>query len=132
MPTFAHASFLSAIGAAALLTLAGCASTTSSENAFDVTVDSTADDCTVSVAEAPAGTVKFTVMNSGDEETEFYLLAANGETVKGEAEHIGPGLTAELVIDLEPGSYVTACKPGSGERIGEAEFTVVEGDSPAK
>ena len=31
----------------------------------------------------------------------------------GEVENIGPGLTRELIVELaEPGTYVTACKPG--------------------
>ncbi len=41
-------------------------------------------------------------------------------------ENIGPGLSRNLVIEAEPGSYFTACKPGMvGDGISSA-FTVVD------
>ena len=39
-------------------------------------------------------------------------------------ENIGPGITRELVLKVEPGSYISACKPGmAGDGI-RAPFSV--------
>ncbi|MBG6057311.1 iron uptake system component EfeO [Cryobacterium sp. MP_M5] len=115
--------------AAGLLALTGCvpnAGAPGSSHAA-LTVDSSAAACTVSAAEAPAGNVRFRVANSGDQVTEFYLLADDGLRIVGEAENIGPGLSRDLVVQLPAGSYFTACKPGmAGDGIGKAEFTVTE------
>jgi iron uptake system component EfeO len=112
---------------AGLLALTGCvangSSTATTHKAF--TVDSTASACTVSENEAPAGTVRFTVTNSGDQVTEFYLLADDGLRIVGEVENIGPGLSRDLVVQLSEGAYFTACKPGmTGDGIGKSAFTV--------
>ncbi len=121
--------------AAGLLALTGCvpnAGAPGSSHAA-LTVDSSATKCTVSADEAPAGSVRFTVVNSGDQVTEFYLLADDGLRIVGEAENIGPGLSRDLVVQLPAGRYVTACKPGmTGDGIGKAEFTVTgsEGAAP--
>jgi iron uptake system component EfeO len=91
-----------------------------------LTVDSTADACDVSAAEAPSGTVTFTVSNSGDDVTEFYLLAEDRLRVVSEVENIGPGLTRDLVVQVPAGDYYTACKPGMvGDGI-TAAFTVTD------
>ena len=120
--------------AAGLLALTGCvpnAGTSDSSHAA-LTVDSSATACTVSAGEAPAGSVRFTVTNSGDQVTEFYLLADDGLRIVGEAENIGPGLSRDLVVQLPAGRYFTACKPGmTGDGIGKAEFTVTESHSAA-
>ncbi|WP_174776523.1 iron uptake system protein EfeO [Cryobacterium mannosilyticum] len=120
--------------AAGLLALTGCvpnAGAPGSSHAA-LTVDSSATACTVSADEAPAGNVRFTVANSGDQVTEFYLLADDGLRIVGEAENIGPGLSRDLVVQLPAGSYFTACKPGmTGDGIGKAEFTVTESEGAA-
>jgi iron uptake system component EfeO len=91
-----------------------------------VTVDSSADACTVSTDTAPSGTVVFEVTNTGDDVTEFYLLAEDGLRIISEVENIGPGITRTLVIGAAPGEYLTACKPGMvGEGI-RARFTVTD------
>ena len=77
-----------------------------------IAVESSATACTVAQTEVPSGTVTFAVRNTGDEVTEFYLLAADGLEVVAEVENIGPGLTRELVASVQPGTYVAACKPG--------------------
>ncbi len=113
--------------AAGLLALTGCVPNagTSGASHASLTVDSSATACAVSAAEAPAGSVRFTVTNSGDQVTEFYLLADNGTRIVGEAENIGPGLSRSLVVQLPAGDYITACKPGmTGDGIGKADFTV--------
>jgi iron uptake system component EfeO len=64
--------------------------------------------------------------------TEFYLLADDCLRIVGEAENIGPGLGRDLVVQLDAGSYFTACKPGmAGDSVGTAEFTATETDAAA-
>jgi iron uptake system component EfeO len=56
--------------------------------------------------------------------TEFYLYGEDGKRIVGEVENIGPGITRELVLKVEPGNYITACKPGmTGDGI-RAPFSV--------
>ncbi|MGY4645522.1 iron uptake system protein EfeO [Cellulomonas sp. URHB0016] len=91
-----------------------------------LTVTSTADGCEVSAATVPAGPVTFSVSNAGDDVTEFYLLGEDGLRVVAEVENIGPGLSRDLVAQVRPGKYYTACKPGMvGDGI-RAEFTVTD------
>ena len=110
---------------AAVLTLAACQSTVSAgEGAIAVT--STDDACEVAVSEAPSGVVQFAVTNSGSQVTEFYVLAEDGLQVLSEVENIGPGLSRDLVVQVGPGTYQVACKPGMvGDGIRSA-FTVTD------
>lgn len=118
------------VGAALVLTLSACVPnnpTTGSAGSTVLTVDSSATDCAVSAAEAPSGTVSFTVANSGDEVTEFYLLADDGLRIVGEVENIGPGIERTLVVVAKPGEYFTVCKPGMiGAGVGKTAFTVTD------
>ena len=95
----------------AIPALSACVPNDASE-AEAVAVSSTNDACTLSSAQAAAGAVTFAVTNDGDDVTEFYVFASDGATVVSELEDIGPGVTRELVVTLEAGDYVTACKPG--------------------
>jgi len=117
-------------GSILLLTLAGCVPNTPTSDTAGSTVlsvDSSATDCAVSSAEAPSGTVSFTVANSGDEVTEFYLLADDGLRIVGEVENIGPGIERTLVVVAKPGDYFTVCKPGMiGAGVGKSGFTVTD------
>ena len=93
-----------------------------------LSVDSSADACTLSSTEAPAGTLTFDVTNSGDQVTEFYLLGDDGLRIVAEVENVGPGISRALTVDAPAGSYVTACKPGmKGEGI-RSDFTVTASD----
>ncbi|MDH4074957.1 MAG: cupredoxin domain-containing protein [Acidimicrobiia bacterium] len=105
--------------------MAACSSdSASSDNATAVAVTSTADACELSVTAAPAGPVRFTVKNDGEEVTEFYVYEEDGTTIVSEVENIGPGTSRELSVDLEAGAYETACKPGqAGDGI-RGDFTV--------
>lgn len=121
------------VGAAALvalvLPLAACVSNEDpapGSSAGALTVSSTADACTVSADEVGSGTVTFSVTNDGTDVTEFYLLGEDGLRVISEVENIGPGLTRDLVVQVRPGEYFTACKPGMvGDGI-QAAFTVTD------
>ncbi|MCU1447815.1 iron uptake system protein EfeO [Cryobacterium sp.] len=120
---------LVAVTAAGLLALTGCvANATATDSPKGaLTVDSSADACAVSAAEAPSGNLSFAVTNSGDQVTEFYLLAEDGLRIVGEVENIGPGLSRDLVVQLAPGTYLTTCKPGMvGDGIDKTTFTVTD------
>ncbi len=91
-----------------------------------LSVTSTDDACEVSAQEAPSGNVVFQVTNEGSQVTEFYLYGEDGLRIVGEVENIGPGLTRDLVMNVPPGDYETACKPGmTGDGI-RAAFTVTD------
>jgi iron uptake system component EfeO len=115
-----------ATAAAALLALAGCVpNNASGDSAAAITVDSTSDDCVVSASTATSGSLTFSVTNSGDQVTEFYLLADDGLRIVGEVENVGPGISRDLVVQAQPGEYFTVCKPGMvGDGIGKAAFSV--------
>jgi len=112
---------------AALLALAACVPNSATAEATTLAVESTATDCTVSADSAPSGTVVFTVTNSAEQATEFYLLADDGLRIVGEVENVAPGAPRELTLTLKPGDYFTACKPGMvGDGVGRAAFTVTD------
>jgi len=118
-----------ALSAAALLALSACVpnNTTTTADATALTVDSSSSDCAVSASEAPSGAVSFSIENTGDQVTEFYLLADDELRIIGEVENIGPGITRDLVVQARPGDYYTVCKPGMvGAGIGKAAFTVTD------
>ena len=112
--------------------LAGCtdntptgdSGATASANPRALTVQATDSECKLSSTSAPSGTLTFAVTNGGTKVTEFYLYGEDGKRIIGEVENVGPGITRELVLKVEPGSYITACKPGmAGDGI-RAPFSV--------
>jgi len=130
-PTRARALFAVCVSTAALLALSACVAndptTSAGSDATALTVDSSSSDCTVSASEAPSGNVSFSIENTGDQVTEFYLLADDELRIVGEVENIGPGITRDLVVQARPGDYFTVCKPGMvGAGIGKAAFTVTD------
>ncbi len=137
---FTHRASLALCGATTLIaTLGACgtgstapADSAEARDARALSVDSSADACTLSAAEAPAGTLTLDVTNSGTQVTEFYLLDEDGLRIVAEVENIGPGITRALTVDAPAGTYVTACKPGmTGEGI-RGELTVTESDEPVE
>ncbi|GAA0938796.1 iron uptake system protein EfeO [Pseudonocardia zijingensis] len=108
--------------------LAACTSTAppagAPEGGGAIPVTAGDDSCEVGVAEASAGTITFSVRNTGNKVTEFYLYGT-GDRIMGEVENIGPGLTRDLIVEVpDGGAYTTACKPGMvGDGI-RAPFTV--------
>ncbi|REF31711.1 iron uptake system protein EfeO [Calidifontibacter indicus] len=108
-------------------TLVGCTSNSpSGAGNGELTVTSTATECQVSANSAPSGTVVFKVKNTGNEVTEFYLLASDGLRIVGEIENITPQLTRDLVVQVPPGKYYTSCKPGMVGNGVQAAFTVTD------
>lgn len=125
---FRTAFAVSSVLAIATLALTGCVQNGSgSANSTAITVDSSATECSVSASTAPSGTVVFSITNSGDQVTEFYLLGEDGKRVVGEVENVGPGTSRDLVATVEPGDYFTVCKPGmGGDGVGKTAFTVTD------
>lgn len=113
----------------ACLGLAACGSSSTASGSDSgrgstITVASSTDACTLSATSATSGPTTFSVTNSADEPTEFYVYAADGQRIIGEVENIGPAITRDLTVVLNPGTYTTACKPGqTGDGI-RADFTV--------
>jgi iron uptake system component EfeO len=109
--------------------IAACTDNSSSSDQGDsrtVNVTSSDDACDLSADTAPSGRLVFKVKNTGTKVTEFYLYAADGKRIVGEAENIGPGLTRSLVVNAPAAKYVPACKPGmTGSGI-RGTFTVTE------
>jgi iron uptake system component EfeO len=109
--------------------LAACtdnADTGSGDASHTIVVESSNDACELSATEAPSGSLRFEVTNAGDQVTEFYLYADDGESVVGEVEDIGPGLTRDLVVTAPPGDYLATCKPGmAGDGI-RIDLTVTD------
>ncbi|WP_104176612.1 iron uptake system protein EfeO [Cryobacterium sp. Y50] len=132
MPHVLHSVRLLGVGVLGVTLLSGCVANNPAASHTALTVDSSATNCAVSANEAPAGSIRFSVTNSGDQVTEFYLLADDGRRIVGEAENIGPGLSRDLVVQLDAGRYFTACKPGmAGDGVGKAEFTATKTDAAA-
>jgi iron uptake system component EfeO len=113
------------------LPLSACSLTESNKNddktdSGPITVTSTSSACKLSSTKAESGTVSFKVRNTGSKVTEFYLYAKDGKQIVGEVENVGPGLSRDLVVNIAPGTYVSACKPGMiGDGIRD-EFTVTD------
>jgi iron uptake system component EfeO len=59
-----------------------------SGNPRALSVQSGDDACTVSAAQAPAGTLTFDVTNTGSQVTEFYLLGEDGLRIVSEVENV--------------------------------------------
>ena len=105
------------------LVLTGCVPNNATGSALTVTM--TDDTCAVSANTAIAGSITFTVTNSGSDVNEFEILADDKLRILGEKENITPGQTIDYVAQLEPGNYFTACKfQHVGAPIGLAKFTV--------
>ncbi|MDD7930925.1 iron uptake system protein EfeO [Actinomycetospora straminea] len=117
-----------ALAVVALSALSACTSTApppgGAAGGGPVQVRASDTACEVSVTQAPAGNVSFSVQNTGTKVTEFYLLGT-GDRILGEVENIGPGLTRQLIVEVpQGGQYTTACKPGMvGDGI-RGPFTV--------
>ena len=124
MPSATRAALPLGVGLVVLAAVTGCVAnatpgaTSSTGTGGTVAVTSSADACDLSATSVPSGAVTFSVTNTGQDVTEFYLLSSDGSRVLGEVENIGPGLSRDLVVQVRPGSYVAACKPGmSGDGI---------------
>jgi len=122
-PRTASAVSLSVTAAAAAIALAGCVPNNPTGAALSVKISDAA--CDVSASTAPAGAIKFTLENTGTDVNEFEIFADDQLRIVGEKENVTPGQTVDYVVELQPGTYYTACKfQQIGSPIGVAEFTV--------
>ncbi|TPX05554.1 peptidase M75 family protein, partial [Schumannella luteola] len=122
MPTRLPLAAAAALGASALL-LTGCVPNTPAGDALNVAITDTS--CAVSADTAPAGAITFELDNTGSDLNEFEILADDKLRIVGEKENIAPGQPVSYTVQLDPGTYYTACKfQLVGEPIGLAEFTV--------
>jgi iron uptake system component EfeO len=94
-----------------------------------ITVKASDAACEVARSTVDAGTSVFTITNAGTKVTEFYVYAA-GDRVLGEVENIAPGLSRELHVELAPGTYEAACKPGMTGKGIRAALTVSGSAAP--
>ena len=114
--------------AATALLAAGCSTDEPAAGAGDGAIAVKAGDtaCEVARDSTKAGATSFAVQNTGSQVTEFYVLNGDGKTIVSEVENIGPGLTRDMTVSLEPGVYLTRCRPGmTGDGI-SAQFEVTE------
>jgi iron uptake system component EfeO len=98
---------------AAPLTACGSDSGSGSSPTVAITADDTS--CTVADTTLAAGGVTFKVSNEGSQVTEVYIYADNAGSfskVVGEVENVGPGTSRDFDVQLAPGTYEVACKPG--------------------
>jgi iron uptake system component EfeO len=107
---------IASLAALAVLAGAGCSSKSSSGSSGSggskpVSVKASDKTCEVGADSVAAGRNTFEVTNKGSHITEVYVYAA-GDRVMGEVENIGPSTKRNLVVDLVPGDYQVACKPG--------------------
>ena len=128
MTMLRHALSAAALATVSALALSACVPNAATETQ-GIDVSSTAEKCSVSATEVPAGPLVFHITNDGEDVTEFYVLAEDGVRIVSEMENIGPGITRDLVVRLPQGAYLTACKPGMvGDGI-RAPFTVTASES---
>lgn len=113
---------LASLCVVASTTVVGCNQVDMSTNS--ITVESTDLSCRLATSLARAGTITFSVTNKGNKPTGFYLYGQDGQKVVGSVGDIDPGATRQLIVDVNPGTYVSACKPGmTGDGI-RAPFVV--------
>jgi iron uptake system component EfeO len=79
-----------------------------------------------STVEIETGPVRFEVTNTGTVEHELEIIDAGG-TVVDEVEGLVPGLTRELTVDLEPGTYTYVCRIAGHEEAGMKGTLTVAG-----
>jgi iron uptake system component EfeO len=120
------------VAAPVLAVLSACGSDSGGSGDGSGKISVAADDksCKPSATTAAAGPSTFSIKNGGSQVNELYVYAP-GDRVIGEVEQVGPGITRDLTVELQAGSYELACKPGmTGDGI-RSTFTVTGGAAPA-
>lgn len=117
MPARPRLALLGVMAAPGLALLTACASNPepAGAGADSVAVSATDKTCQVARTNLDSGATTFTVSNDGAKVTEVYVYARQGgafSKVVGEVENIGPGTSRDLSVELAPGAYQLACKPG--------------------
>ncbi len=116
-----HATLAVAVSGLLAFGLAACGSSDDSTgtDSQQIAVKITDDGCDPTDLKAKAGPVTFTVSNDDSSvNNEFEVL--DGEAIIGEEENVTAGLSAEVSVDLEPGTYDIVCgNPGDREPTGK-------------
>ena len=125
MSRFGRPALLSTVVLGAVLALAACGGTqpatsgpAASLPAGTIAVEAKEYAFTPSAISVEAGEVTFQVRNAGTEEHEFEVFEADGTTVIDEVEGLVPGLTKDLTLTLEAGSYQFMCKLNGHDQLG--------------
>ena len=105
------------------LVLSGCVENNASTSTA-IAVTSSADDCEVESATATSGPVRFEVENTGDDVTEFYVLADDGLRIVGELQGRLTGIALPKFIVDTPGGRGKV--PLVAEEIVASEDVVAE------
>jgi iron uptake system component EfeO len=107
------------VASLALVACGSSDSTGSSADAQQISVKITDDGCDPTDLKATAGPATFLVSNDDSAvNNEFEIL--DGATIVGEEENLTEGLSAEVSVDLEPGTYDIVCgNPGDREPTGK-------------
>jgi uncharacterized cupredoxin-like copper-binding protein len=112
--------------AAFVLLLPALASCTSTGGDDAIAIEATDSECDVATTTVAAGGTSFKIKNSGSKVTEVYVYGRDGDEfskVVTEQENIGPGTSRTMSVDLAPGDYEIACKPG---QTGDGIRTAIE------
>ena len=104
--------------------LFGAACSSSKAGAGGLTeVRATDDKCEPAKTTFVAGKQSFEIQNDGKQVTELYVYGKDDKVI-GEVENVGPDTSRKLTVDLKPGTYELACKPGQTGRGIRAPITV--------
>lgn len=95
------------LACSALLALGACGG--GSSTAATTTVVATDTTCKPSTTTFEPGSHTFELKNDGSKESELYVYGPNDKIV-GEVEHVGPGTSRRVVVDLTTGDFQLACK----------------------
>jgi high-affinity iron transporter len=87
----------------------GSAPAAPADEAISITATDTG--CELSTDHTASGQRTFAVGNKGTKITEFYVYGT-GDRIVGQVENVAPGVRRDLHVELAPGSYTVACKPG--------------------
>jgi len=116
---------IAAASAAGLVAVALAGCVPNNPTGAKLAVAITDDTCVVSEATAAAGNITFSIQNTGTDVNEFEIFAEDQLRIVGEKENVTPGQSVDYVVQLQPGTYYTACKfQQIGSPIGVATFTV--------
>jgi iron uptake system component EfeO len=120
----AFASTLAVIAAAVTLAACGSSDSTDAEaGAQNLAVTITDDGCEPTDLKATAGPATFTVTNEDSAvNNEFEVL--DGALIVGERENVTAGLSGDVSVNLDPGTYDIVCgNPGDREPTGQLIVT---------
>ena len=120
--------FIAVAATALLLAACGSSSDSSTEGAQTLAVKITDDGCSPTDLKATAGPATFAVSNDDSAvNNEFEVL--DGALILGERENVTAGLSGDVSVNLDPGTYDIVCgNPGNREPTGTL---VVSGDKQA-